>query len=96
MASAVYFALIYDYVPDYTERRKPYREAHLERARHAAEEGWLLLGGAFNDTPPGALLVFRSEDAARVEGFAKGDPYVIHGVVTSWRVRQWNVVVGGK
>lgn len=92
----MYFALSYDYVPDYTERRKPYREAHLDRARRAVEEGWLLLGGNFNDPPPGALLVFRAENAARVEEFAKSDPYVINGVVTAWRVREWNVVVGEK
>ena len=23
------------------------------------------------------------------------DPYVVHGLVTSWTVREWNVVVGG-
>lgn len=92
----MYLALIYDYVPDYAERRKPHRDAHLNRARRAVEEGWLLLGGAFADQPPGALLVFRAEEAARVEAFAKADPYVIHGVVTAWRVREWNVVVGEK
>lgn len=90
----VYFALVYDYVPDYFDRRKPHREAHLAGARRAAEEGWLVLGGAFNDSPPGALLVFEAEDAARVEAFAKSDPYIINGVVTAWRVREWNVVAG--
>lgn len=90
----MYFVLIYDYVPDYIERRKPYREAHLDRARRAADEGWLILGGAFSDSPPAALLIFRTEDTSRVEAFAKADPYVIHGVVTAWRVREWNVVVG--
>jgi hypothetical protein len=28
------------------------------------------------------------------EDFARNDPYVKAGLVTAWRVRQWNVVVG--
>jgi uncharacterized protein YciI len=29
-----------------------------------------------------------------VERFAEQDPYVVHGLVTAWTVRPWNVVVG--
>jgi uncharacterized protein YciI len=38
------------------------------------------------------VLVFRS--AAAASAFAEADPYVVNGLVTSWRVRQWTVVVG--
>jgi uncharacterized protein YciI len=30
-----------------------------------------------------------------VEAFTKADPYVQNGLVTGWRIREWNVVVGG-
>ena len=30
-----------------------------------------------------------------VEAFAASDPYVRNGLVREWRVREWNVVVGG-
>ena len=30
-----------------------------------------------------------------VEAFAVQDPYVVHGLVTGWTIRAWNVVVGG-
>ena len=30
-----------------------------------------------------------------LERFAASDPYVLRGLVTSWSVRPWNVVVGG-
>ena len=30
-----------------------------------------------------------------VEAFAQADPYVRNGLVREWRVREWNVVVGG-
>ncbi|MGH9451783.1 MAG: YciI-like protein [Terriglobia bacterium] len=91
----MYFALLYDYVPDYLERRQPLRQAHLDYAGRAYEEGKLILGGAFDRPPDGALLVFRAGGRADVEEFAKHDPYVVHGIVASWRVRDWTVVIGG-
>jgi len=89
----VYFALFYDTVDNFTERRQPYRAEHLALAERAHREGRLLLGGAFNP-PDGALLVFRTSDRAAVEDFAKNDPYVAKGLVRGWRVREWNVVIG--
>lgn len=91
----MYFALFYDTVTDFIQRRQPYREAHLAAARRACEEGRLLLAGAFNPAD-GALLVFNAASASEVEEFAKNDPYVIHGLVTAWRVREWTVVIGGE
>jgi uncharacterized protein YciI len=38
--------------------------------------------------------VFRAADAKAVEAFAQADPYVKNGLVRSWRVRPWTVVVG--
>ena len=40
----------------------------------------------------GAVLVFRSAKAA--EDFARDDPYVRNGLITAWRVRAWNTVIG--
>jgi uncharacterized protein len=91
----MYFALLYDTVDDYVERRQPYREAHLTLARRAQEEGRLLLAGAFRPAD-GALLVFRADRASEVEEFARNDPYVINGLVKAWRVREWTVVIGGE
>ena len=33
---------------------------------------------------------------AVAERFARNDPYVVNGLVAKWRVRSWNVVVGGE
>jgi hypothetical protein len=41
-------------------------------------------------------LVFRAPDRSIVEGFARKDPYVVHGVVVRWEVRPWTVVVGNE
>lgn len=90
----MYFALQYEVVPDYLQRRQAFRAEHLAHAGRFHREGKLLLAGAF-DPPEGALLVFRADSAAEVEAFARDDPYVRNGLVTTWRVRPWTVVVGG-
>jgi len=90
-----YFALQYDVVDGFRERRMPFREAHLRMIRAAHERGELVMAGALGDPPDGALLVFRGEGAAFVEDFARADPYVREGLVTEWRVRPWTVVMGG-
>ena len=89
-----HFALMYDVVDRFVEKRMPHREAHLGLVRAAHARGELVLAGALGDPPDGALLVFRADGAALAERFARADPYVMQGLVTGWRVRPWNVVVG--
>jgi uncharacterized protein len=89
-----HFLLFYDYVPDYVDRRAPHRGMHLELAGASAARGELQLGGAVPGEPPMGLLLFRGETAQVAEDFARADPYVRQGVVTSWRVREWVTVVG--
>jgi uncharacterized protein YciI len=89
-----HYLLIYDVVPDYVERRVPLREEHLALARAAQARGEFVMGGALADPVDGAVLVFRGESPAVAEAFAQADPYVRAGLVTEWRVRHWNVVVG--
>jgi uncharacterized protein YciI len=49
-----------------------------------------------SDPVDGAALVFRTEDRAVPERFAENDPYVKEELVKSWKVRKWNVVIGGE
>ena len=90
----MYFALIYDTVDDYLERRASFRAEHLALARAASERGELVLAGAFADPADQALLVFEGADRSVAERFAAADPYVQNGLVKSWRVRAWTVVIG--
>ncbi|MGY1753537.1 YciI-like protein [Blastococcus sp. SYSU D01042] len=87
--------LEYALVPDYLERRAALREEHLALARAAHERGELLLAGALPDPYDRALLVWTAPREV-VERFAEQDPYVRHGLVSGWTVREWNVVVGGQ
>jgi uncharacterized protein YciI len=90
----MHFLLLYDYVPDIVERRDPHRGAHLGHARAAVDRGELVLGGALANPIDGAVLLFRGDSPAAVEAFAQTDPYVLNGLVTRWRVREWTTVVG--
>jgi uncharacterized protein len=90
-----HFLLVYDYVADYMERRTPLRAEHLALARAAEARGDLFLAGACTDEgDPMGVLVFKADTRKTAEDFAKADPYVIHGVVSGWRVREWTTVIG--
>jgi uncharacterized protein len=90
----MHYLLFYDVVPDYAERRLPFRAAHLAHAWAAADRGELLLGGALADPIDGAVLLFECDSPAPVEAFVAADPYVLNGLITRWRVRQWTTVAG--
>ncbi len=90
----MHYLLIYDAVPDYVERRAPFRAAHLAHARAAVARGELVLGGALANPADGAVLLFTGESPAAAEAFAAADPYVLNGLVTRWRVREWTTVIG--
>ena len=89
-----HFLLFYDYASDVLERRPQFRGAHLEHAWAAVERGDIVVAGALADPVDGAVLMFAGENAAVAEDFARADPYVTGGLVTSWRVREWTTVVG--
>ncbi len=90
----MYWLLFYDYVDDILEKRAPFRPAHLALASEAHEAGRLVMAGALTEPLDGAVFVFRADERAEVEEFVGKDPYVAEGLVTGWRIRSWNVVVG--
>lgn len=89
-----HYLLFYDLAPDYLERRPQFRSEHLDLARASHGRGELVLAGALAEPADGAVLLFRAESDAVVRTFAERDPYVLNGLVKSWRVRQWTTVVG--
>ena len=89
-----YYVLFYEVVDDFMARRSTFRDEHLRLAREAHARGELILAGALADPSDGALLVFQADGPAVAEVFARHDPYVKNGLVSSWRVRHWAVVVG--
>jgi uncharacterized protein YciI len=91
----VYYLPLDDVVDRFAEPRTPYRDAHLKLARTAADNGELLLAGAFADPADGAAFVFKVADQSVAERFAANDPYVTAKLVTKWTVRKGAAMVGG-
>ena len=89
-----YYLLEYALIDDYVARRAAFREAHLALAREAHRRGDLILAGALAEPPDRAVLIWRTDDRSVVERFAEDDPYVRRGLVSSWSIRLWTVVVG--
>ena len=52
------------------------------------------MGGALSRPTDKAVLIFRSQGVDDAEEFVKTDPYVKNGLVKSWELREWEVVVG--
>lgn len=90
----MYFVLFYRTVENYVEKRAPYRTQHLAHAQAAFERGEIVLAGALADPADGALLIFKGHDDSTARAFAENDPYVQNGLISSWEVRPWRVVVG--
>ena len=88
-----YFVLTYDVVEDFGNKRTPFRPAHLKEVRESNARGELVMAGALGE-PTEAMLIFRGRDKSIVEQFVTNDPYVKEGLVKSWKVRPWTVVVG--
>ncbi len=89
-----HYLLFYDYASDYMERREKFRSDHLTLAWQSHARGELILGGVVADPIDGAVLLFQADSPKIVEAFVAADPYVKNGLVTRWRVRPWNTVVG--
>jgi uncharacterized protein len=63
--------------------------SHKARYTEFMQRGVLLALGPFSDGS-GSIAVFTTRAAA--EEFASGDPFVLHGVVSRWQVREWREV----
>lgn len=90
----MHYLLMYTLSADYLERRGQYRGVHLDLARAAQQRGEIVLAGALSDPADLAVLLFQGDSPAGAEAFARADPYVLEGLVTAWRVRPWNTVIG--
>jgi uncharacterized protein YciI len=90
----MHYLLFYEVGDDYIARRAQFRDAHLEMAWAASENGELVLGGALSGPADGAVLLFRGNSPEVAERFARTDPYVTNGIVKRWYVREWVTVAG--
>jgi uncharacterized protein len=85
------FVLFYELAPDGISKIKANIEEHKARLQEFHSRGVLLMAGAFANPSEGALGIFTTREAA--EEFIKGDPFILNGVVSTWRLQEWNEVL---
>jgi len=88
------YVLFYESAADVGSRAPRHFPAHRARFQEFHARGTLLMIGPFaNAQQDGAMAIFTTREAA--EEFARGDPFVLNGVVRDWHVREWNEALAG-
>jgi uncharacterized protein YciI len=83
------YVLFYESADDLAEKAPAHLPAHSARGQEFHERGSLVGYGPFgNPQEEGSMAVFTTREAA--EEFARGDPFVLNGVVRRWHIREWN------
>ncbi|MEZ0067262.1 uncharacterized protein YciI [Streptacidiphilus sp. MAP12-20] len=86
------YVVFYESADDLADRAPAHFEAHVARYTPYIERGELLMIGPFADPQKdGSMAVFATRESA--EDFVKDDPFVVHGVVKSWRILEWNEAI---
>jgi uncharacterized protein len=80
--------VFYESADDVATRARPHFAAHCARWKEFADRGELLMIGPFANAQEGAMGIFTTRAAA--EEFVRGDPFILHGVVRNWIIRDWN------
>jgi uncharacterized protein YciI len=84
----VKYVLFYQSAADVRAKAPPHVHEHSARIKEFHARGTLLMIGVFANPEEGAMGVFTTREAA--EEFARGDAFVLNGVVRDWRVSAWN------
>jgi uncharacterized protein len=81
--------VFYESADNVAAKAPPHFAAHCARWKEFADRGELLMIGTFaNAQEDGSMAIFTSRAAA--EAFVRDDPFVLHGVVRNWTIRDWN------
>jgi uncharacterized protein len=86
------FVLLYASADDVATRAPHHFPAHLARIRKFQSRGEVLMIGTFGDPQAqGAMGVFPTRQS--VEAFVADDPFLVHGVIKSYEIREWNEIL---
>lgn len=84
------YVVMYETAADAETKLAEHFPAHRVRWGEYLARGTLLAIGPFADRR-GAMGVFTTREAA--EEFVREDPFVVHGAIQSWTIREWNEVL---
>lgn len=86
------YVVLYTSADDVASRAPEHFPAHKQRLDEFHASGDLLMVGTFGDPQKeGSMSIFRTRDSA--EKFVAGDPFVLHGVVRAYEIREWNEIL---
>jgi hypothetical protein len=86
------YVVLYKSAPNLDVNAPQHLPAHVARWKQFQERGELLMIGTFsNPQDEGSMSIFTTREAA--EAFVKEDPFVLHGVVKAWTIREWREVL---
>ncbi len=86
------YVLFYESADDVRTNAPPHFPAHKARFQEFHARGDILMLGTFGDPQnEGSMAIFTTRAGA--EAFAAGDPFVLHGVVRNWYIREWNEIL---
>jgi uncharacterized protein YciI len=88
---SVKYVMFYETDPEKLPLARTHFAAHRARMAEFQSRGTLLMAGPLTGPAGGALGIFTSREAA--EEFIRDDPFVLHGVVKTSTVREWNEVL---
>lgn len=90
------YAVVFTFVPNAMERRKPYREAHLKHFNKLKDAGNIIMAGPWADAYDGGLILFRAESQMEVEKIIQEDPYYQANLWPEIHIREWNVILSSQ
>lgn len=86
------YVVFYESSDDVAAKAPQHFAAHRAHWAGFVDRGDLVMIGTFeNAQDDGSMAVFRTREAA--EAFVEADPFVLNGVVKSWRIVGWNEVL---
>jgi uncharacterized protein YciI len=86
------YVVLYESGPDVLELAPVHMAEHVAHYEDFAARGLLVAIGTFEQPEVnGSMCVLTTREAA--EQFAAADPFVLHGVVRSYRVHAWTDVL---
>jgi uncharacterized protein YciI len=86
------YVLLYQPADDVMSKAPEHFGAHSARIAEFHGRGELLMVGTFGDPQTqGSMAIFATRAAA--EEFVREDPFVLHGVVKGWEIRDWDEVL---
>ena len=84
--------VFYESADNVAAKAPPHFPAHRARWKEFADRGEMLMIGTFaNPQEDGSMGIFATRAAA--EEFVRGDPFVLHGLVRKWTIREWNEAI---